>query len=150
MSECVLHGRERATFGSIAATTIAVICASALSCGQAQAATSAPPSPHYGGSWCTAAYQLANKWAGGFVGIVTVRANGMAITGWTVELVLPGGQVVTTLWNGSFEQVGNEVDIENAPYNGSLVPGGPAATFGFVATGDGAMPPVKVSCFDTP
>jgi endo-1,4-beta-xylanase len=107
--------------------------------------TQPPTSPPPTGSGCTATYQLANKWSGGFQGGVTVTAGGSAISGWSVRLTLPGGQTITQLWSGTFTQSGSQVTVTNASYNGSLAAGG-TTTFGFLANGDGSAPPTSVSC----
>jgi len=107
--------------------------------------TTAPPTTP-GPSGCTASYQLAGSWSGGFQGGVTVTNSGSSTVGsWTVHLTLPGGQAVTQLWNASYTQSGNQVTVTNASWNGALAPGA-TATFGFLANGDGGTPPTTIGC----
>jgi endo-1,4-beta-xylanase len=77
---------------------------------------------------------------------VTVTNSGSStVDNWTVHLTLPAGQTATQLWNASYMQSGNQVTVTNASWNGALVPGA-AATFGFLANGDGSTPPTTVGC----
>lgn len=53
--------------------------------------TTAPPTTP-GTAGCTATYQLAGTWTGGFQGGVTVTNSGSStVDNWTVRLTLPGG-----------------------------------------------------------
>jgi hypothetical protein len=100
-----------------------------------------PPTTAPGGSGCTATYQSTGSWQGGFQGAVTVTNSGSStIAGWTVRLTLATGQTVTQLWNGAFTQSGGQLTVTNTTWNGSLAPGA-TATFGFLADGDGSVPP---------
>ncbi|UBU09455.1 cellulose binding domain-containing protein [Nonomuraea gerenzanensis] len=95
------------------------------------------PTPAPGG--CTATMETVNSWSGGFQSTVTVRAGGAAVNGWTVGWAWPGGQTISSLWNGVRSGSGAGVTVRNESYNGSLAPGG-TATFGFTAGGVPATP----------
>jgi poly(3-hydroxybutyrate) depolymerase len=106
--------------------------------------TSAPPTTP-SGTGCTATYQVTNSWPDGFQANVTV-ANNAATTldGWTVHFTLASGQSIASLWNGTATGTTGSVTVHNAPYNGSIVPGG-NTTFGF--TGNGSSTPASaVNC----
>ncbi|HEX6681918.1 MAG TPA: PQQ-dependent sugar dehydrogenase [Candidatus Limnocylindrales bacterium] len=98
---------------------------------------SPPPSPSVsplppGG--CAATYQVVNAWPGNFQANVTVRNNGTSATNsWTVTWAFPNGQVISQLWGGDWTQVGPNVTVRNAPWNGVIQPGA-SITFGFIAS----------------
>ncbi|GAA1782156.1 hypothetical protein GCM10009682_00510 [Luedemannella flava] len=107
------------------------------------APTSTPPGQTTG---CSAAYRLVNSWSGGLQAEVTVRNGGTStLNGWTVRMTLPGGQSITSLWNGVNTGTSGAVSVRNAPYNGTL-PASGSATFGYVANGSSAAAPSSVSC----
>ncbi len=66
---------------------------------------------------------------------------------WTVRWSYPAqGQQVTNAWNASVTQVGADVSAVNAPYNGTIPPGG-TQTFGFQGTWSAANPtPANLMC----
>ncbi|MFC7483668.1 cellulose binding domain-containing protein [Luedemannella flava] len=77
---------------------------------------------------------------------MTVRNGGTStLNGWTVRMTLPGGQSITSLWNGVNTGTSGAVSVRNAPYNGTL-PASGSATFGYVANGSSAAAPSSVSC----
>jgi lysophospholipase L1-like esterase len=105
--------------------------------------SASPTTPAPGG--CAAAYQIVGQWSEGFQGAVAVTNTGTsAISGWTVRFSFANGQQVTQSWGGELSQVGPEVTVPNAAWNGALAPGG-AAEFGFIATwtGTNAVPPLS-------
>jgi cellulase/cellobiase CelA1 len=107
--------------------------------------TTTPPATP-AGSRCTASYQLAGSWSGGFQGTVTVTNSGSStMARWTVRLMFAAGQTVSQVWNGSYTQSGGQVTVMNAGWNGTLPPGA-TATFGFLANGDGSAPPTVTGC----
>jgi endo-1,4-beta-xylanase len=111
--------------------------------------TSTPPSsPPVTGQpgACTATYRTTNAWDGGLQGEVTVTNNGSAaLSGWTVNLTLAGGQTLVNVWNGVNTGTSGAVSVRNAAYNGSL--GANASTsFGFVANGSSSAAPGNISC----
>ena len=103
------------------------------------------PSP----SGARAVYAVTSSWPGGFQGEVTVTAGSSPIRGWTVSWTFPNGQVVNQMWSGSYTQTGGNVTVRNVDYNGML-PAGASATFGFIATVNGANnPPKNITCTTT-
>ncbi|MEU6431643.1 endo-1,4-beta-xylanase [Microbispora sp. NPDC046973] len=99
-------------------------------------------SPQPGG--CSATMRTINSWPGGFQSEVTVRAGSSAVNGWTVNWSWPGGQSISSLWNGTQSVSGSSVTVRNAPYNGSIAAGS-STTFGFTANGSAATPSVTCS-----
>ena len=106
-----------------------------------------PPTGGGGGSaGCTAAYTVTNSWSGGFQGQVTVTAGSSPVSGWKVEWTYPATETINNLWNGTYTQSGNAVQVSNANYNGSLAAGA-STTFGFTANDNGSdAAPASVSC----
>ncbi|WP_203995188.1 cellulose binding domain-containing protein, partial [Sphaerisporangium rufum] len=100
------------------------------------------PTPVPGG--CTATMRTVNSWGGGFQSEVTVAAGSSAVNGWTVRFTWPGGQSISSLWNGTQSTSGSSVTVRNAAYNGS-VPAGGSTTFGFTANGSAATPTATCS-----
>jgi cellulase/cellobiase CelA1 len=57
-----------------------------------------------------------------------------------------GDQDITDLWNGSYARSGETVTVSNAPYDGTLAPGG-TAVIGFTGTYNGTNDaPPGLSC----
>ncbi|WP_433445275.1 cellulose binding domain-containing protein [Nonomuraea sp. CA-141351] len=83
--------------------------------------------------------ETTNSWQGGFQSTVTVRAGNSPVNGWTVRWTWPGGQNISSLWNGALTVSGSTVTVGNASYNGSI-PAGSTTTFGFTANGAAATP----------
>ncbi|RCG25835.1 1,4-beta-xylanase, partial [Sphaerisporangium album] len=88
---------------------------------------------------CSATIETVNSWQGGFQSTVTVRAGGSPVNGWTVKWTWPGGQAISSLWNGQQTVSGSSVTVRNASYNGSIAAGS-STTFGFTANGTAATP----------
>jgi hypothetical protein len=98
--------------------------------------------PH--NSTCAVTYTLASGWASGFVANVSVTNKGSApISGWTLAFRFPADtESVTSMWNATYRQGGDDVIVTPGDYNGTLAPaGGNTADFGFVADQRGANPP---------
>jgi O-glycosyl hydrolase len=77
-----------------------------------------------GGAACQVVYSTQSQWAGGFVAGLTITNTGSsAINGWTLGFTFPGDQKITTAWNGTATQSGENVTITNASYNGSIAAG---------------------------
>ncbi len=51
--------------------------------------------------------------------------------------VLPAGQSISQVWNGTVAVSGGTVTVTNAAYNGSVAPGS-STTFGLLASGSPA------------
>ncbi|GAA4095517.1 endo-1,4-beta-xylanase [Actinomadura miaoliensis] len=101
-------------------------------------ATPNPPTDPPSGA-CSATIATTNSWQGGFQSTVTVRAGSAPVNGWTVRWTWPGGQSITSLWNGEPTGSGSTVTVRNASYNGSIAAGS-SVTFGFTANGTAATP----------
>ncbi|MDQ1294443.1 MAG: endo,4-beta-xylanase [Actinomycetota bacterium] len=79
-----------------------------------------------------------NTWNSGFTAAVTVENTGSdAIDGWSLSWTWPGNQKVTSAWNATVTQSGNQVTARNASYNNLLAPGA-KASFGFQASYSGS------------
>jgi mannan endo-1,4-beta-mannosidase len=80
---------------------------------------------------------VIGSWQGGFQAEIEVTNTGDAPTSaWGAQWTFPGGQEVTQMWGGDYEQSGAQVSVANAAYNGELAPGA-SATAGFIGSGDG-------------
>ena len=86
---------------------------------------------------CEVTYNIPNQWPDGFLGDVTIRNNGAAVTSWTLAWTFGGNQRITNLWNGVVAQSGASVSVANAAWNGGVASGG-TVNFGFQATFSGA------------
>ncbi|MDQ1286938.1 MAG: hypothetical protein QG622_503 [Actinomycetota bacterium] len=91
--------------------------------------TEPTPTPTDPGQGCSAALTVQNSWSGGFVASVKVTAGSSPISGWKVQLDVPGGSI-SSVWNGT--RSGSSVS--NLAWNGSLGSGA-SAEFGFQGTG---------------
>src|SRR5262245_25730698 len=91
-------------------------------------------------STCNITYQETTFWPTGFQGMVTIRNDGPAINGWTVNFTFPTTtQVIYELWSGVYTQTGQNVTVSNAPYNANIPTGG-NVVFGFNANWSGSHP----------
>ncbi|MDG5806504.1 cellulose-binding domain-containing protein [Streptomyces ossamyceticus] len=75
---------------------------------------------------CHVRYQVDNEWPGGFQATVTVTTT-KALDGWRIGWSYEGGQRVTQMWDGTFDQNGSRVTATAADYNKTVAKGG---TFG--------------------
>ncbi|MEU3452958.1 cellulose binding domain-containing protein [Micromonospora sp. NPDC006766] len=106
--------------------------------------TVTPTSPPPAGG-CAADYRVTGTWNGGFQAEVNVRNTGTTpIAGWTTTFSFPGSQHLSSAWNATASQSGQQVTATNADWNGSL-PAGGTASWGFLATGD-SQPPTGLRC----
>jgi cellulase/cellobiase CelA1 len=92
----------------------------------------------------------ASQRAGGFVAGMTITNTGRtAINGWTLALAFPGDQHITSAWNGTATQSGENLTITNASYNGAIAPGGNTSV-GFQGTWTTSdAPPARFTLNDT-
>ncbi|MFV2102926.1 endo-1,4-beta-xylanase [Micromonospora sp. LOL_024] len=97
--------------------------------------TPPPPTPPPSGAGCTASVSL-NQWNGGFVATIRVTAGSARLSGWSVNLSLPGGATVTNTWNAQASGSSGNVTFRNVSYNGT-VNAGSSTEFGFQGTGTG-------------
>jgi acetylxylan esterase len=87
-----------------------------------------------GGGSCHVSYQTTSQWTGGFTASATITDTGSAaLSGWTLKFTFPGDQHITSAWNGTASQSGENVTITNASYNGTVAVGG-SASAGFQGT----------------
>jgi endo-1,4-beta-xylanase len=75
-----------------------------------------------------------NNYPGGFTANITLANTGTtAINGWTLAFTFPGDQKITSTWNGSTTQSGQNVSITNLSYNATIAAGA-TTQFGFQGT----------------
>lgn len=75
-------------------------------------------------------YKVSSQWSGGFVGDVTLKNLGSAVTSWTLTWSFPNGQTVASAWNATVTKSGSTVTAKNVAWNGAIATNGTAA-FGF-------------------
>lgn len=86
------------------------------------------------GSGCHVSYTTESQWPGGFVAQVVISNTGTgAISAWTLNFTFPGDQHITSDFNGTASQSGENATLANASYNGAIAPGG-NVTVGFQGT----------------
>jgi acetylxylan esterase len=87
-----------------------------------------------GGGSCQVVFTNQSQWTGGFVDQVVISNTGTsAISSWSLAFTFPGDQKITSDFNGSASQSGENATLTNASYNGSISPGG-SVTVGFQGT----------------
>ena len=83
---------------------------------------------------CSAVYSLVNSWPGGFQGQVTLTNTGTtSISPWNLTWTFPGDQKISSLWNATFTQSGENITASAEPYNSTLAAGS-SVTVGFTGT----------------
>ena len=83
---------------------------------------------------CSAAYSVTNSWAGGFQAqIVLTNTGSSAISPWALTWTFPGDQKISSLWDASYTQSGEQVTATAESYNATLAPAG-TVTIGFTGT----------------
>jgi hypothetical protein len=97
--------------------------------------TAPPPST----GTCTLTSSVSNSWPGGSQLQLTVTNSGTTLlTGWTAGFMLADtSETITSSWNATVSQSGQQVSAVNASYDGSVA-AGKSATFGVVVTGSNA------------
>ncbi|WP_328835350.1 glycoside hydrolase family 48 protein [Streptomyces europaeiscabiei] len=90
---------------------------------------------------CSVDYKT-NDWGSGFTADLTLTNRGTtAIDGWTLTYGYTGNQKLANGWNGSWSQAGQTITVKNAPYNGTIAPGGAASAGAqFSYSGSNAAP----------
>ena len=89
---------------------------------------------------CSAHYDVMNSWSTGYQAAVTItNLTGSQLSGWQVSWRLPGGQRVTSLWNGTFSQQGSVLVVRNASWNAVLA-ANTSTSFGLVAGSPSSSP----------
>lgn len=95
---------------------------------------------------CGATYALTNSWPGGFQAQVTLTNTGTsAISPWSLTWTFPGDQKISSLWNASYAQSGENVTVTAQSYNATLAAGA-SLTVGF--TGSYASNDTPPTAFD--
>lgn len=83
---------------------------------------------------CPADYSLVNSWSGGFQAQVTLTNTGsVSISPWTLTWTFPGDQQITSLWNASYVQSGEQVTAAAESYDPTITPSG-SVTVGSTGT----------------
>lgn len=99
--------------------------------------TTAPPTttpPPTGG--CRVTYAVS-AWNTGLTAAITIaNTGGAAINGWSLAFTLPGGQTITSGWNGTYSPTSGAVTARNVSYNATIGPNG-SIGIGFQATHTG-------------
>ncbi len=89
---------------------------------------------------CTATLAVTGTWPGGFQAEVTVQnPNTTALSGWTVNWLLPSGQTIDSVWNGTLSLNGDLATVRNADWNRAVAAGG-STTFGLTGSGPPTVP----------
>ena len=117
--------RARLTAGIAAALVIAGLCLVPVSASAAGGLSATFTKSSDWGTGYEATYRIAN-------------AGTAATTSWTLEFDLPAAARITSLWEGTFTQVGTHVTVHNAAWNGAIAPGG-AVLPGFDAAYSGTF-----------
>jgi hypothetical protein len=87
---------------------------------------------------CTTEYNVQNSWNSGYVAEVTVRnTSGGDISGWSLGFTNPASQRVTSAWNATVSQQGDQVTATGDGWNRSI-PAGGSVTFGIQGTHSGS------------
>ena len=76
-------------------------------------------------NFCHATY-TPNQWGGGFTANVTINntMSSTAINNWTLTFSFQGDQKITSAWNATVNQTGENVSATNESYNATIPPGG--------------------------
>jgi hypothetical protein len=86
------------------------------------------------GAACHVTYTLNSSWPGGFTAQVVIHNTGTTtINGWSLTFTFPGDEKITSNFNGSFAQTGQNATLTNASYNATIAAGG-NITDGFQGT----------------
>ena len=112
-----------------------------------QPPTTQPPTspPPTGSATCTGTYSVVSSWPGGYQAQVVVKNTGSGtLSGWKFSMPFPGGNTISSLWNGTYTLSGGTLTVTNASYDGTLAPGA-TTTVGFTATGSSSTPS-SVTC----
>ena len=98
-----------------------------------------PTAPPPATGACTLTSSVSNSWSGGSQLQLTVTNSGTTpLTGWTAGFMLADtSETITSSWNATVSQSGQQVSAVNASYDGSVA-AGESTTFGVVVTGSSA------------
>jgi len=98
--------------------------------------------PVVGNGVCVVDYAITNEWDGSYQADVTITNNAAtAVNGYDLVWSHAAGQTVSSGWNVTIDQVGNQVTASNpsSNWNGVVQPNGGSVTFGFNASASGAV-----------
>jgi endoglucanase len=88
---------------------------------------------------CEVGYTIVNDWGTGFQAALTLENTGSAdLTTWTLKFNFPGNQQVTSMWNATYSQSGEQVTVANESYNGTIAPGQSYTAAGLTGSYSGA------------
>jgi poly(hydroxyalkanoate) depolymerase family esterase len=105
-----------------------------LNNGSPPPSTTPPSSPPPGGGACSVTFTNNSQWPGGFVDQIVIGNTGSStISSWSLNFTFPGDQHITSDFNGTASQSGENATLTNASYNGTIAPGG-NVTVGFQGT----------------
>ena len=94
---------------------------------------SGSPSPTPGLA-CSAVYSLTNSWTTGFQAQITLTNTGpSAISGWKLTWTFLGDQKISSLWNATYTQTGEQVTATAESYNATIAPSS-TVTIGFTGS----------------
>lgn len=91
---------------------------------------------------CVVNYAVVNQWGTGFQVDVTITNNtNTAVSGWTLQWTHAPGQQVTSAWNATVIQTGNNVTASNPAghWNGTINANGGSVSFGFQGSHTGTV-----------
>jgi len=98
------------------------------------------PGPGPSGS-CSATYHVDNAWQGGFTGSVTLKNTGSSpLNDWTLTWTAPSGTQITSGWNATVTQSGQQVTAKAPTWAPTLAPGA-STSIGFQANGNSSATP---------
>ncbi len=95
-----------------------------------------PTAPPPATGSCTLSSSITNSWPGGYQLQLTVTNSGTTLlTGWTAGFAFADtAETVTSSWDATVTQSGQQVSAKNASFDGSVAAGA-STTFGVVVTG---------------
>ncbi|MBQ1047394.1 cellulose binding domain-containing protein [Micromonospora sp. C51] len=95
---------------------------------------------------CGATATIDARWGSGFVATVTVRNTGSeSLDGWLVRWRWSGDEQIQSVWGGVPDNSAADVTVRNAPYNGTVAPGG-TTTFGLLASASTVPEGITLTC----
>ncbi|MDA2804519.1 glycosyl hydrolase family 18 protein [Nocardiopsis suaedae] len=127
------------------AAVIAAVTALPLALSAAPAA--ADPAPAAAPEGVTVVYTEGSSWETGYSGQFTIdNASSADLSDWRIEVTLPGGAEITSLWNATMDKAGSDYTL-TPPSWGATVPAGGTYQIGFNGSlSSGATETAPVSC----
>lgn len=99
-----------------------------------------PSAPQPGPAACEVTFVPRDRWQTGFTADLVVTNYGPRVDSWELRYRPGDGVRLVTGWNGVWLQQGEEMQVRNARWNGTLATGA-SATAGLSAAVRGAAPP---------